>query len=150
MKFAANIIVLSVVCCASVSTGFEKLKDEPELNAKFFVKSYSTRTWTFVSSFTSTVFYTCYTSEEADFVACQGRKLRRSRKLDIPLGEVDDELSSSLAEAEEKQDTAEKLFFTVWSTSSTTVTVTTFSTNRSVTVSVRILCTYPGVMFNVC
>ncbi|XP_047497797.1 uncharacterized protein LOC125044874 [Penaeus chinensis] len=150
MKLKATILVFTAMCCAAAATTFEELKDEPDLNAKFFVKSYSTRTWTFVSSFTSTVFYSCYTSAAAAFQACQGRKLRRSRKLDIPLSEVDEELSSSLTEAEDKQDTSEKVFFTVWSTSSTTVTVTTFSTNRSVTISVRILCTYPGVMFNVC
>ncbi|XP_042855789.1 uncharacterized protein LOC122242554 [Penaeus japonicus] len=119
--------------------------------AKFFIKSYSTRTWTFVSSFTSTVFYTCYTTGNPAPVACMGRRLRRSRKLEIPIGDQDEDLSSSLTEIEEKDDTTTgKLGFTVWSTSSTTVTVTTFSTNRSVTVSARVLCTYPGIMYNLC
>ncbi|XP_069994881.1 uncharacterized protein [Penaeus vannamei] len=148
MKLTATILVFTAMVCAAAAS-FEELKDESELNAKFFVKSYSTRTWTFVSSFTSTLFYSCYTSAAA-LQACQGRKLRRSRKLDIPIKEVDEEISSSLTEAEDKQDTSEKLFFTVWSTSSTTVTVTTFSTNRSVTISVRLLCTYPGALINVC
>lgn len=53
-------------------------------------------------------------------------------------------------EEEEKDGVRERHFFTVWKTSSTTVTVTTFSTNRSVTVSVSAMCTYPGIALSFC
>lgn len=53
-------------------------------------------------------------------------------------------------EEEAKDSAAEKFLFRIWKTSSTTVTVTTLSTNRSVTVSVSIMCTYPGLTFPAC
>lgn len=73
--------------------------------------------------------------------------------MDISLSDEPDEgLAGSLTDdefGEEKTD-AEKAFFRVWVTSSTTITVTTYSTNRSVTVSVFAYCSYNGVVLNIC
>ncbi|KAK7085476.1 hypothetical protein SK128_021420 [Halocaridina rubra] len=79
---------------------------------------------------------------------CMGRKLRRMRKPIISMESSDEptKLEASQA-AEEESDIEmkdlqeqERFFFTLWSTLSTTVTVTTFSTNRSITISALMLC----------
>nr|XP_045622984.1 uncharacterized protein LOC123773353 [Procambarus clarkii] len=120
---------------------------------KFFIKSYSTTTWTFLSSFTSTVPYTCYTTAAA-VRACGGRKVRRLRLRSMDQSNDEVELLSSIKE-DTLADTVgeserQKFFFTLWRTGSTTVTVTTYSTNRSVTVSISAMCTYPGIVLNLC
>ncbi|KAK8386186.1 hypothetical protein O3P69_010720 [Scylla paramamosain] len=126
---------------------------------KFFVnKARSTTTWTFLSSFTSIVPYTCYTTGMGTPEACMGRRLRRSRKLaaDWEVSKDSARLyGSTLEEGEDPLDSDReskegKFFFQIWSTVSTTATVTTFSTNRSVTISVSILCTYAGITYNTC
>ncbi|XP_045136338.1 uncharacterized protein LOC123519272 [Portunus trituberculatus] len=129
---------------------------------KFFVnRAASTTTWTFLSSFTSIVPYTCYTTGMGDVMACMGRRLRRSRKMatDWEMNLDSTRLyGSNVEEEEEEEEPLEsdrvskegKFFFRIWSTISTTATITTFSTNRSVTISVSILCTYPGITYNTC
>ncbi|XP_071538185.1 uncharacterized protein [Panulirus ornatus] len=153
MKALVSVLVLSLVCASAVADTQEE-KDE---NAKFFVRSYSTTTWTFLSSLTSTVPYTCYTTGGA--TACSGRRRRRSKKLQLSIDDAQgvDDLSSSGADehsASERDDDdsslQDKFLFTLWKTSSTTVTITTFSTNRSVTVSVSIYCTYQGIALQLC
>ncbi|XP_050726474.1 uncharacterized protein LOC127003611 [Eriocheir sinensis] len=131
--------------------------DDTEDKGKFFLKpARSSSTWTFLSSFTSTVPYTCYRSGEEDVMVCMGRRLRRSHKLASVWDNKDSErLHGSILEedtdsqAEEKAGDG-KFFFKVWTTIGTTVTVTTFSTNRSVTVSVSVACTFPGAVINLC
>lgn len=89
---------------------------------------------------------------KAQTAACKGRKKRRS--LRILRDVVDDtenisNISSSLDEEivnmedhqTNKRSAAEKFFFTVWKTSMTTMTVTSYSTNRSITLSVLAACT---------
>ncbi|XP_071537805.1 uncharacterized protein [Panulirus ornatus] len=150
MKAPTAVLVLALLCTEAAAT----LEGENE--AKFFVKSYSTTTWTFLSSFTSTVPYTCFTTDDtaANNMACSGRRLRRARKLTVDQdASQSDLISSSQAEDSILSDAApnqEKFLFTIWRTSSTTATITTFSTNRSVTVSASIMCTFPGLQFNLC
>ncbi|KAK8725193.1 hypothetical protein OTU49_010746 [Cherax quadricarinatus] len=137
---------------AKLSDG-QNVNSTDEQDAKFFIKSYSTTTWTFLSSFTSTVPYTCYTTA-AGVVACRGRRMRNSKRLFVERDADTFELLSSISGDDVKEDDrlseSEKFFFTLWRTSSSTVTVTTYSTNRSVTVSVSVMCTYPGVALNFC
>ncbi|XP_050725532.1 uncharacterized protein LOC127003203 [Eriocheir sinensis] len=131
--------------------------DDTEDKGKFFIKNArSSSTWTFLSSFTSTVPYTCYRSGAVALTACMGRRLRRSHKLASVWDDIDgsERLHGSILEdtesqAEEKAGDG-KFFFKVWTTIGTTVTVTTFSTNRSVTVSVSVACTFPGAVINLC
>ncbi|XP_050726476.1 uncharacterized protein LOC127003613 [Eriocheir sinensis] len=160
--------VLLLFCLLSIATGTEK-KDEDEGEAKLIVKNYTTTTWTFLSSFISTVPYTCYTSPAAGAAACAGRRLKRSRKMetfdmnaeDNPIlassrGLDEEELMKdeegdiSRLAGEEDDEEKKKLFFRLWRTASSTVTVTSFSTIRSVTVSISIMCTYPNIVLNLC
>ncbi|XP_063585253.1 uncharacterized protein LOC134762637 [Penaeus indicus] len=150
MKITTSFVVVALVSCLAAAE--ESPQNEAEHEAKFFIKRYSTRTWTFLSSFTSTVLYTCYSTGDP-FEPCKKRKLRRIRKMDVSLPEEPEvDITGSLGDdelGEEKTD-GEKAFFRVWVTSSTTVTVTTYSTNRSVTVSAFALCSYNGVVLNIC
>ncbi|KAK3892544.1 hypothetical protein Pcinc_003620 [Petrolisthes cinctipes] len=115
-----------------------------------------------ISSFTSTVPYTCFTTVAGSTVdACVGRRLHRAKKMQFEAREEVD-LDSLLGgttgdsgvneeeEEEAKEREREKLFFTVWQTSSTTVTITSVSTNRAITVSASIMCTYTGGIVNLC
>ncbi|XP_071538171.1 uncharacterized protein [Panulirus ornatus] len=130
--------------------------DAYKVGGKFFLKNYSTATWTFLSSFTSTIPYTCFNTGAAAPPACMGRRLRRSKKLSLNLDAIDlDGTPISSSQDESFKDTGEdsdlgKRFFTLWRTSSTTFTITTFSTNRSVTVSASVACTFPGAIINIC
>ncbi|KAK7066869.1 hypothetical protein SK128_011248 [Halocaridina rubra] len=160
-------LILAVFCLASLASSNEaqEIGEEVQKNAKFFLISYSTVTWTFLSSFTSIIPYTCYTTAAVP-VACQGRKRRRARKLtgDVSLRESQADLDSSVADIIPPQEVGgsdgsvegkdpsqqERFFFTLWSTASTTVTVTAFSTNRAITISVSGLCTINGVALNIC
>ncbi|KAK4319296.1 hypothetical protein Pmani_009756 [Petrolisthes manimaculis] len=84
---------------------------------------------------------------------CVGRKLRRRTKVFIQGFPLDTKLDSSAGEEEpitEEEKASEKLFFTIFRTLSSTATITILSTNRSVTVSVLLLCTESGVNYNLC
>lgn len=94
---------------------------------------------------------------------CSGRRLRRAMKLEAIGDEGDAILASSRGlvgedgedEAYEDkvlagEDEKEKLFFRLWKTASTTVTITSFATVRSVTVSASVMCTYPNIELNFC
>ncbi|XP_068219177.1 uncharacterized protein [Palaemon carinicauda] len=117
---------------------------------KLFIASYITTTFTALSFLTSAQPYFCIQASNAE--GCTGRKLRRRRKLNIDHSIAsDDEThldnSQGLPDVEEpKSDEGasgqEKFFFTVWKTSTTTVTVTTYSTNKSITLSVSARCTH--------
>ncbi|KAG7175528.1 hypothetical protein Hamer_G022065, partial [Homarus americanus] len=77
-----SVCVVLLLILSSMAEGVQEEGDGKE--AKFFIKSYSTTTWTFLSSFTSTVPYTCYLSGgglEGVIGACAGRRLRHSKKL---------------------------------------------------------------------
>ncbi|XP_042210270.1 uncharacterized protein LOC121858100 [Homarus americanus] len=151
MKVSVCVVLLLIL--SSMAEGVQEEGDGKE--AKFFIKNYSTITWTFLSSFTSTVPYTCYLSLAAAEGCATGRRLRRSRSLSLNHeATVTDLLSStdegSLDVLDGLSNQEEKLFFTLWKTSSSTVTVTTFSTNRSVTISASLMCIYPGIVANPC
>ncbi|KAK3892543.1 hypothetical protein Pcinc_003619 [Petrolisthes cinctipes] len=121
---------------------------------KLFLKSYSTTTWTFLSSFTSTIPYTCFATLNGQ-MACMGRRrLRRSRNINIDSTADDSSVHSSGSEDEtldaEEKANEEKFFFRLFRTVSSTATITTFSTNRSLTVSASAMCTFPGFTFTPC
>ncbi|KAG7175524.1 hypothetical protein Hamer_G022061, partial [Homarus americanus] len=162
---AARLVILSLVCYAAAAqepaeqtaqeTAQGTSEDGTPGEAKFFIKSYSTTTWTILSSLTSTIPYTCYDTGGVVPPACMGRRLRRSRGLskNVEIQDASDvftSIDSTLLSEEMESDPDQKFLFTVWRTSRSTATITTFSTNRSVTVSVSIACLYPGIVYNQC
>lgn len=110
------------------------------------------------------LYNSCFTAIADDMAAnnqiCAGRRhLRRAKKLSLPNIDDDDDkpqVQSSIKDGVAALDEAidelvkQRNFFTIWRTSSTTSTITSFSTNRSVTVSASIMCTYAGLVFNLC
>lgn len=97
-------------------------------------------------------------------MTCTGRRRRRMLR-HAPKGGFEGELPSDLegslmdvadednkaAEVEEKKPKKNpRFFFKVWKTSSATTTITVFSTNRSVTVSVSAFCTIANININLC
>nr|XP_053652134.1 uncharacterized protein LOC128702125 [Cherax quadricarinatus] len=158
-RAVVGVLLMAVASLAATTTLELQQEDNNDTGgeAKFFVKNYYTTTWTFLSSFTSTVPYTCYTTGMEAPMACMGRRLRRQKRTHMQVSQeeaaslgssIQSELEGDLIEGLESAQ--EKFFFTVWRTSSTTATVTTYSTNRSVTISISIACTYPGILYNVC
>ncbi|XP_042885846.1 uncharacterized protein LOC122262022 [Penaeus japonicus] len=140
-----------------LSAGSSKaLQEEGPPKGKFFLKSYSTTTFTMLSTFTTVVPFQCFFTS-AGVQACQGRKLRRLRKLSLDVdGVVDSSLASSesevvgFADQESEADKSERIFFTLWRTSTSTATVTTTSTNSSITISASAYCTYSGFTGPLC
>ncbi|ROT75199.1 hypothetical protein C7M84_006283, partial [Penaeus vannamei] len=110
------LFVSAVVLLAESSRA---LQDEGPAKGKFFLKSYSTTTFTMLSTFTTVVPFQCFfTSDGVE--DCQGRKLRRLRKLSIDVDEVvDSSLTSSKGEikgdVEQEADAnpSERVFFTL-------------------------------------
>ncbi|KAK4319710.1 hypothetical protein Pmani_009367 [Petrolisthes manimaculis] len=122
-----------------------------------FFQSYTTTTWTFLSSFTSTVPYTCYITAAAaiDNKDCVGRHIRRLRRSQLYSKLEDDEqlydsLGEEMTQTGDHINEKERFFFTLVRTGTTTVTITTFSTNRSVTVSASAMCQFPNININYC
>merc|ERR1719309_751178 len=130
MKTVVGVVLLAFLGSAAASA-LDGLVEEQlkENDGRLFVKSAATTTWTFLSSFTSTVPYTCFTTQGTP-QACTGRRLKRARKmkfdqqdevdLDALLG-GEGSSDGNLDPTEEKEGQNEKLFFTVVRTSSTTV-----------------------------
>ena len=90
--------------------------------------------------------------------ACMGRRLQRSKKIKNLEGSLEEAVlytSEGTAEEvqreeEEEEEEKKKFYFRLWRTASTTATITSYSTNRSVTVSASVMCTYPGITLNFC
>ncbi|KAK8386586.1 hypothetical protein O3P69_010902 [Scylla paramamosain] len=152
------VVVVVVVAATAAETSTVKEIPKTKMPGRFFLnKAQSTTTWTFLSSFTSTVPYTCYTtaSTAGATMECMGRRLRRIRGLRDQDVQVELFPSGPLKEGQQEEEEEAKesdigKFFTIWRTASTTVTVTTFSTNRSVTISVSAMCTVNGLNINFC
>lgn len=90
---------------------------------------------------------------------CTARKLRRLRRREISVGDIPDPaLSPSKddlddASSEAKGDVfpaSNKLFFTVWKTSTSTAVVTSTAINSSITISASAYCTYAGFTGPLC
>jgi len=113
---------------------------------------YSTTTFTIVSASTSTVFVTCV-SNTIPATLCNGRRRRAANPvlmLDKLGGDNGDFVSLDSSRNDEVEGAPEstdaetadgKIFFTVWTTSRSTTSVTVFYTNTATTVTVSIPCT---------
>jgi len=139
------LFVAAAVCLLGYVFGAEDAEESPK---ERFVALYRTATYITVSTSTVERFYSCITTSSA--AACTGRR-RRKRKLDIAAKVVPevaaermDQLQGSLSEpAPEATGTAEgKLGFTVWTTSTSSLTLFTTSLNSATTVIVTYLCTH--------
>ncbi|CAL4133512.1 unnamed protein product [Meganyctiphanes norvegica] len=149
MKLSSVLLIVCGIALVHLTTGNNEVSKQRE-KILFFGSSLTT-TFMSVSTITSIVPFTCFTTDAA-LMACDGKK-RRKRTL-INLDEmVDTDLqldASQQKEAFDKQidiadDNIGKLLFTVWRTSFTTKTFTSFSTNRDVTISIQPACFIAGV-----
>ncbi|CAL4191220.1 unnamed protein product, partial [Meganyctiphanes norvegica] len=126
--------------------------------AKNFLASYMTTTYTSLSTLTSVIPYTCYAAT-VPATACGARKRRALKIKSITDFDLESNLGSSLLEGTQEDAiegdrssaaASEKVFFTVWQSSTTSLTFTSYSTNRSFTVSILRLCTVAGQAYNLC
>ncbi|XP_064089985.1 uncharacterized protein LOC135203992 [Macrobrachium nipponense] len=158
-KLTLSIILLGLIAAPALVHGSSEVKEEGA-NAKFFLKSYQTTTVTTLSVVLTTVPYFCaVTSTPAagpPLGACTGRNLRRKRRVSIR--EMDPEKSVQLEEStedvpqavKEEEDGNERLFFTLWQSTTTTVTVTSTRTNTSITISASAFCTFANYNVPLC
>ncbi|KAL7631621.1 UNVERIFIED_CONTAM: hypothetical protein RMT77_018064 [Armadillidium vulgare] len=147
-------LYLVLICVLVVCSLGENKKDAK--GGKILFKNYSTKTKTLLSFFTSTVPFTCFTVA-ANAVACTGRRRRNlSLPIDLDIGDSnpEDELSSGIVDPKltDLSPAAKKGKFqlTIWSTISSTLTITTYITNQHVTLSVSAQCTVGGVILPKC
>jgi len=144
----AVLILCGGLALAQAATGIEEAPTQRE-KVLFFASSLTT-TFMSVSTLTSIVPFTCFTAPNTQ--ACQGKKKKKRSLInynDKDFVENDLELDpSDLVQTLEKEDSANdsgKFLFTVWKTSYSTKTTTSFSTNRGITVSVHLRCTIAGI-----
>ncbi|XP_018009846.1 uncharacterized protein LOC108667343 [Hyalella azteca] len=135
---------------------YEQDVNKPKTNdddsqAKFFFFASSSTTTKFKLSFiTSTTPYTCVSTAAA--ATCIGRRRRamalHGMKFDVGTNSKDVHSSLDEADIEEVDDQSRqespRKFLTVWTTSFSTKTVTSYVTDRGVTVSVSAYCTFAG------
>nr|AYC63221.1 putative secretory protein [Parasacculina yatsui] len=139
MKYIATAVLLVVL------VGFAKANQD-EGQRERFVALYKTATTYTVSTSTVSAYYSCASTSSA--TACSGRR-RRKRKAGVLKQAIDSdtmpvhELSGSLAADDSKtiNNPQGRLGFTVWTTSTSTITMTTTSVNSATTVSLIYLCT---------
>jgi len=144
MKAAVLLIAAAAVCAAA--TG----KEEPALEKAFF-GAYRTVTRTGVSLATSTVFATCLTKSDTTKL-CAGRRRRglsspslapaAEKTLDSSIDEVD--IQPPIAGAQQKLLGG---VYTIWTTATTSTTVTVTYTNTATTISLDYLCTAGSIDF---
>nr|XP_027230411.1 uncharacterized protein LOC113822086 [Penaeus vannamei] len=153
MKGLVLILVLGVLAVTGVSA---REDEDLRVLAKFTV-----RTAIVMSTLTSTVPYTCY--RDLNTQICRGRRLRRFVKMDdidaekfdsssLDGSQVDsvgelEELEREVRAADDEDDLNARdgrLAITVWSTTSSTKTITSTSVNSSTTFSLSYYCTASG------
>merc|ERR1739838_293170 len=127
-------LALLIVCGIALAQAAIGIDDTPSQREKilFFASSLTT-TFMSVSTLTSVVPFTCFTA--AGTTACMGKKKKSLISLaDVQPGmDKDFDLDpSELVQTLNKKDGEDsgKLLFTVWRTSYSTKTTTSFSTNR--------------------
>ncbi|KAL7631622.1 UNVERIFIED_CONTAM: hypothetical protein RMT77_018065 [Armadillidium vulgare] len=141
--------------CVLIGCSLGTNKPDAKLG-KIFFKDYSTKTKVLLSFLTSTVPFTCYTV--ADMLpSCTGRRKRNLHlPTDIDLGDLTskEELSSGLDDSQQTDTDSPlksgKFKLTIWSTVSSTLTITTFAVNQLITLSVSAQCTVGGVILPLC
>ncbi|XP_064089987.1 uncharacterized protein LOC135203994 [Macrobrachium nipponense] len=159
-KLTLSIVLLGLIAAPALVHGSSEVKEE-SADAKFFLKSYQTTTVTTLSVVLTTVPYFCAVTTTAagsppppPIQACTGRNLRRKRRLSIrdKIPEKSVQLEESIEEVPQavKEDKNERLFFTLWQSTTTTLTVTSTLTNTSITISASALCTFANYNVPLC
>ncbi|XP_071525998.1 uncharacterized protein [Panulirus ornatus] len=157
LLLAATMVV--TISSAQEGGGVADTIEEARVHDKgrFFVGSYQTTTHTVVVASTSTVFFSCLSGSANTL--CTGRRRKRTISVPIEQDAASIEGDSSLAldsssEGDEDlptdsplddDDHSGKSAFIVWTTTSTTTSVTVFYTNTSTTVRLSYLCLAAGV-----
>ncbi|XP_066962108.1 uncharacterized protein [Macrobrachium rosenbergii] len=125
-----------------------------DANDARIVAAYSTRTAITLTTITSVQPYTCFLNTNA--VSCQKRRLRRQKFFKHPVDEfsdIDDKTAldgtfteDQLAEGKglDSQDRQGRIALTVWTTSSSTYTITSTSINTAITYSLSYYCSVSG------
>ncbi|XP_047473707.1 uncharacterized protein LOC125028303 [Penaeus chinensis] len=150
-------LVLSLALCVLAATSVSAREED---NLRFLAK-YTTTTAIVLSTLTSTVPYTCYNNLNDQ--VCLGRRLRRLVKMEDLEAEHSESMSldgsqgDSVAELDELERDVRaagdeddesardgRVALVVWSTSSSTYTITSKSTNSSTTFSLSYYCTAVG------
>ncbi|XP_066973304.1 uncharacterized protein [Macrobrachium rosenbergii] len=153
MRLPLGGMLLGLLIVPALVHGSSEL-EEGTPKEKFFLKSYQTTTVTTLSLVVTTVPYFCAFTT-APLSACTGRSLRRKRRLALQdmepgkLAHLEKSIDEDPGEALEGKD-AERLFFTLWQSTTTTVTVTTTATNTSITISALALCTFANYNVPLC
>ncbi|XP_064077762.1 uncharacterized protein LOC135195461 [Macrobrachium nipponense] len=126
-----------------------------DANDARIVAAYSTRTAITLTTITSVQPYTCFLYTNA--VACQKRRLRRQKSLQQSIDEFADlndkailegtveEGSEAEGRALDSKDRQGRIALTVWTTSSSTYTITSTSINTAVTYSLSYYCSVSGL-----
>ncbi|XP_064089894.1 uncharacterized protein LOC135203883 [Macrobrachium nipponense] len=146
-------MLLGLLVVPALVYGSSELEEE-QPKEKFFLKSYQTTTVTTLSLAVTTVPYFCaFTTSPLS--VCTGRSLRRKRRLAMRAMEpgkvtnLEKSVDEASEEALEEKD-LDRLFFTIWQSTTTTVTVTTTATNTSITISALALCTFANYNIPLC
>ncbi|KAB7496931.1 hypothetical protein Anas_10299, partial [Armadillidium nasatum] len=153
-RHSLSLLTLLVIATCAATLNNDSKSSKGFGKGKIFFKSYSTKTKTLLSFLTSTVPFTCY-SVSTPAMACVRRKRSLSLPTDLEFNEdyendsLDSSVQSELSDSKSRN-TAKKFFVTLWSTSSSTLTITTFITNQRVTLSASVACTVPGVILPRC
>nr|XP_053634521.1 uncharacterized protein LOC128690031 isoform X1 [Cherax quadricarinatus]XP_053634522.1 uncharacterized protein LOC128690031 isoform X2 [Cherax quadricarinatus] len=164
-----TLVMVLVVCLLEVSEGVQledlalpqeaadenEVKLPPELSkqSERFFGVASTRTYTNVVMVTSTLFFSCLSGTKATTV-CKGRRKKSvERVLEVLPEEEKRDLESSIDGATETPDedkstksqddtsaSTNQKFFTIWTTTQTTTSVTMFYTNTSTTIRLSYYC----------
>jgi len=146
-------------CWASIQTNTQDATEAKQLESthdniqditqpkdgKFYFGRISTLSHTMVSFTTSTVLSLCLQATVATPI-CGGKKRKRRNLLDDVNERESSQLAldSSVVSATDEDDVDKEKFlkfFTVWTKSITTTTLTTFFTNTGTTISLSYLCT---------
>ncbi|XP_068218471.1 uncharacterized protein [Palaemon carinicauda] len=154
MRLSLTAFLLGLIVVPALVYGSIDIKEE-ENQGKFFLKSYQTTTITTLSIVVTTVPYFCAVTI-AGIEGCQGRRLRRRRRLNLQKEDGDDNpihLEKSMEEIPKEalgEEGVERLFFTLWQSTTTTVTITSTATNTSITISASAYCTFGGYNVPLC
>jgi len=153
---AAVLLLVAVVASAEADTKEvkevgAKVAEEPALEKAFF-GAYRTVTRTGVTLTTSTVFATCLTKSDTTKL-CNGRRRRGLANSPSVVPAEEKHLDSSIDEVSVQEPDLggqQKLLggvYTIWTTATTSTTVTVRYTNTATTISLDYLCTAGSIEF---
>ncbi|XP_064089986.1 uncharacterized protein LOC135203993 [Macrobrachium nipponense] len=156
-KLTLSIVLLGLIATPALVHGSSDVKEE-SADAKFFLKSYQTTTVTTLSIVLTTVPYFCAVTSLTEgqvLEACTGRRLRRKRRFNIRDIDTDTKVRLEESMTEDvlptvKEDGNDRLFFTLWQSTTTTLTVTSTRTNTSITISASAFCTFANYNVPLC